>query len=124
MSDFGNLTTDMIFAGKSDVGSNALDEHGQKMTTVNFNGINIEHRDNKNLVRLKTVPEKIDNLTYTEGYFIIDGDTITYKNQGRRLQGKEQDEHAQQLGTQSLQSLYEQYKNNNKFKEMKNLVTD
>ncbi|CAH1855821.1 DUF6287 domain-containing protein [Convivina intestini] len=124
MSDFGNLTTDMILAGKSDVGSNALDEHGQKMTTVNFNGINIEHRDNKNLVRLKTVPEKIDNLTYTEGYFIIDGDTITYKNQGRRLQGKEQDEHAQQLGTQSLQSLYDQYKNNNKFKEMKNLVTD
>lgn len=124
-SDFGDLTTDSILSGKSNVTSNAIDTSNsdQKISSVDFSGIRIETDGIKNLVKLNNVSSNIDNISYVEGYFTIDGDTITYKNQGTRLSGEEQDQNAQQLGTQSLQDLLNKYNNDDKFKKMVSLVT-
>lgn len=125
-SDFGELTPDTILSGKSNVTSNAIDKNNsdQHISSVDFSGVNIEKDGIKNIVKLNNIPDNIDNISYVEGYFTIDGDTITYKNQGTRLSGDEQDQNAQQLGTKSLKELFNQYKNDAKFKKMTSLITD
>lgn len=133
VSDYGALTVDVILSGKSEVTSNAIysntaDEsdanNGKKLTSVDFSGVKIESDGPKNIVKLNNLASTVDNISYIQGYFIIDGDTITYKNQGTRVSGAEQDAHAQQLGTQSLKALFKQYKNDPKFENIKKLITD
>ena len=126
VSDYGDLNTDTILTGQSNVTSNAVNttQSDEKVASVAFSGIVIESDGPKNIVKLNNVQSNVDNLSYIQGYFVIDGDTITYKNQGTRVSGAEQDANAQELGTQSLDDLYNKYKNNSNFKKVKKLITD
>ncbi|SCB76220.1 DUF6287 domain-containing protein [Weissella bombi] len=123
VSDYGALNADTILSGKSEVTSNAIYQNpdannGTKLTSVEFSGVKIESDGPKNIVKLNNLANTVDNISYIQGYFVIDGDTITYKNQGTRVSG------AQQLGTQSLKALFKQYKNDPKFENIKKLITD
>ena len=133
VSDYGALNADVILSGKSEVTSNAIESNTSdesdannetKLTSVDFSGVKIESDGPKNIVKLNNLVSTVDNLSYIQGYFVIDGDTITYKNQGTRVSGAEQDANAQQLGTQSLKDLFNQYKNDPKFEKIKKLITD
>jgi len=129
VSDYGDLTVDTILSGKSNVTSNAFDSthvdvNNGKITDVTFSGVVISLDGVKNIVKLNNVPSNIDNTTYQQGYFTISGDTITYKNQGTRVSGAEQDAGAETVGTKSLSSLYTQYKGDPKFKQVKKLITE
>lgn len=133
VSNYGALNADIILSGKSEATSNAIyknpDDDSEannwkKLTSVDFSGVKIESDGPKNIVKLNNLANTVDNLSYIQGYFTIDGDTITYKNQGTRVSGAEQDANAQQLGTQSLKALFKQYKNDPKFENIKKLITD
>ncbi|MBM7435932.1 hypothetical protein [Leuconostoc rapi] len=61
-------------------------------------------------------------MSYKQGYFTINDDLITYKNQGTRVSGAAQDAGAELLGTKSLKTLYMQYKNDPKFEQIKSRI--
>lgn len=133
VSNYGALNADIILSGKSEATSNAIYKNPdddsdannwKKLTSVDFSGVKIESEGPKNIVKLNNLANTVDKLSYIQGYFTIDGDTITYKNQGTRVSGAEQDANAQQLGTQSLKALFKQYKNDPKFENIKKLITD
>ncbi|MBZ6008756.1 hypothetical protein KIJ00_05795 [Leuconostoc gelidum subsp. aenigmaticum] len=129
VSDYGDLSVNTILSGKSNVTSNAFDSahvdvNNGKISDVTFSGVTIALDGAKNIVKLNNVPSNIDNTTYNQGYFTISGDMITYKNQGTRVSGAEQDALAETVGNKNLSSLYAQYKSNPKFEQIKKLITE
>lgn len=129
VSDYGDLSVNTILSGKSNVTSNAFDSThvaviNGKISDVTFSGVTIALDGAKNIVKLNNVPSNIDNTTYNQGYFTISGDIITYKNQGTRISGAEQDARAETVGIKNLRSLYAQYKSDPKFEQIKNLITE
>ncbi|MBS9337343.1 DUF6287 domain-containing protein [Fructobacillus parabroussonetiae] len=85
---------------------------------------NMDIHDNK--VTLEGVPSDVadHNRAESHGVYTIDGDTITYRTQGNRVEG-DPDENlrrGQQIGTNSLSKLYKQYKGTTKLKEMMALL--
>lgn len=129
VSDYGDLSVDTVLSGKSNVTSNAFDSahvdvNNGKIADVAFSGVTMTLDGVKNIVKLNNVPSNIDNTTYKQGYFTIADNAITYKNQGTRVSGAEQDARAETVGTKSLSSLYAQYKSDPKFEQIKKLITN
>ncbi|MBZ6003329.1 hypothetical protein KII95_04660 [Leuconostoc gelidum subsp. aenigmaticum] len=129
VSDYGDLSVNTILSGKSNVTSNAFDSahvdvNNGKISDVTFSGVTIALDGAKNIVKLNNVPSNIDNTTYNQGYFTISGDMITYKNQGTRVSGAEQDALAETVDNKNLSSLYAQYKGDPKFEQIKKLITE
>lgn len=129
VSDYGKFNVNVLLSGQSEVSSNAYDKdnisvNNGKISNVSFSGVKIQTDGIKKIVRLNNISNSIDNVTYVEGYFTIDGDTITYKKQGTRLQGAEQDAHAETLGTASLSGLLKQYKSDSKLKKVESIIAE
>lgn len=138
-SNFGDITTDMILAGTSPANGSTVDN----IEEVSFGGIKPTPELDKYMIHLADVNVPGQPPYYVIGSFKIDGDTITYKTQGTRVMAspKEEKEFAAQgitdlneiqkmaadrratvTGTESLQALYEKYKDNPKFEQMKSKV--
>ncbi|CAK1245599.1 DUF6287 domain-containing protein [Fructobacillus evanidus] len=120
-SNYGKTTVADLLAEKANpTVMNPSSGFSQQATT--FKGIKIQNDNGKYLLKLLNVPSDIEDRDESEGYFRFNGDTITYKVQGTRVQGAEQDQYAQTKGTQSLSKLYQQYKGTDKFKQVQKLI--
>ncbi|CAK8054536.1 DUF6287 domain-containing protein [Eupransor demetentiae] len=115
-SDYGKIKPAYIFAGQMPVGSNAMDDNGQWIKTVSFDGVRFKNEDGRMNVLLNN-PDNHDNITYVQGSFSINGDTVTYENHGTRVGGS-----SQPAGQKSLSDLYKQFHKDPKFNQMKNAI--
>lgn len=119
-SDWSKTTPDDLLNGKAfsqvQEGSTFVD----KPTT--FHGIKLIPERSKYVLRLQNIPSDAENHFNVRGVIYIDGDNITYKQEGTRVQGDEQESLAQTQGTASLSSLYKQYKGTDKLKKMENII--
>lgn len=133
-SNYGDINANMILAGTADAGQSPVSQNAQ----VNFGGMDLKVDGDKYLLYLADTDMPSPSASIL-GYFTLSGDIVTYKTHGMRIgvsnedkaefeaqgitdfgemQKKIQDKRAQVTGTESLQALYNKYKDDPKFEQM------
>lgn len=132
-SDYGEINTDMILSGVAPYSSHL---NSAKETT--FSGISFRVDGDKYFIKLADANME-QPATFVAGFMQLNGDTVTYKTQGTRISPTKEetqelaaqgitdmqemipiiaDKRAQVKGTESLQALYNKYKDDPKFEQM------